>query len=166
MLKYYIKFLMLFIFTSSWSQIEAQKDSLSNELRYGLRIGIDISKPIRMLIEPGYKGLELVGDYRLTRNLYVAGELGNETKNVNQDGVHFETAGSYLKLGVDYNVYDNWRGMDNLIVVGFRYGVSQHFQSVLPSFVAENNICCQLKKVHTDSVVKHSYHLERYPTRY
>ena len=25
------------------------------------------------------------------------------------------------------------------------YGVSQHFRSVLPSFVAKNNICCQLK---------------------
>ena len=131
MLKYYINFLTLLLFTSVWSQTEVEKDSLSNELRYGLRVGIDISKPIRMLIEPGYKGLELVGDYRLTRNLYVAGELGNETKNVNQDGVHFETAGSYLKLGVDYNVYDNWRGMDNLIVVGFRYGVSQHKQALL-----------------------------------
>ena len=47
--------------------------SLSNELRYGLRVGIDISKPIRMLIEPGYKGLELVGDYRLTRKLVYSG---------------------------------------------------------------------------------------------
>jgi hypothetical protein len=131
MLKYYIKFLMLFIFTSSWSQIEAQKDSLSNELRYGLRLGIDISKPIRMLIEPGYRGFELVGDYRLTKNLYVGGELGNETKNVNQDGVHFRTAGSFLKLGIDYNIYNNWRGMDNLIIVGFRYGFSQHKQTLL-----------------------------------
>ena len=68
MLKYYINFLTLLIFTSVWSQTEVKKDSLPNELRYGLRIGIDISKPIRMLIEPGYKGLELVGDYRLTRN--------------------------------------------------------------------------------------------------
>ena len=102
MLKYYINFLPLLVFTTVWSQTAVEKDSLPSELRYGLRLGIDISKPIRMLVEPTYKGLELVGDYRLTRNLYIAGELGNETKNVNQDGVHFETAGTYLKLGVDY----------------------------------------------------------------
>ena len=124
MLKYYINFLVLLFFTTVWSQKEVEADSLSNQLRYGLRVGIDISKPIRMLIEPGYKGFELVGDYRLTKNFYIAGEFGNETKNVSQDAVHFETSGSFLKLGADYNVYDNWRGMDNLIVVGFRYGLS------------------------------------------
>ena len=131
MLKYYIKFLTLLIFTAVWPQKGVEKDSLPGELRYGLRLGVDLSKPIRMLVEPTYKGLELVGDYRLTRNLYIAGELGNETKNVNQDGVHFETAGTYVKLGVDYNVYENWRGMDNLIIVGFRYGISQHKQTLL-----------------------------------
>ena len=131
MLKYYINFLVILFFTTVWSQKEVEIDSLSNQLRYGLRVGIDISKPIRMLIEPGYKGFELVGDYRLTKNFYIAGEFGNEIKNVSQDAVHFETSGSFLKLGADYNVYDNWRGMDNLIVVGFRYGVSQHKQTLL-----------------------------------
>lgn len=84
-----------------------------------------------MFLDPDYKGLELVGDYRLTRNLFIAGELGNETKTVDKDAVHFKTSGSYLKLGVDYNVYDNWAGMDNLIVVGFRYGFSSHQQTLL-----------------------------------
>ena len=101
MLKYYIKYIFLLIFTSIWSQNEVQKDSIGSELRYGFRFGVDMSKPIRMLIEEGYKGLEFVGDYRLTKDLYIAGELGNEIKNINQDGVHFETAGTYLKLGID-----------------------------------------------------------------
>ena len=131
MLKYYIKYIFLLIFTSIWSQNEIQKDSIGSELRYGFRFGVDMSKPIRMLIEEGYKGLEFVGDYRLTKDLYIAGELGNETKNINQDGVHFETAGTYLKLGIDYNVFNNWKGMDNLILVGFRYGLSQHKQTLL-----------------------------------
>ena len=131
MLKFYINFLIVLFCTQIWAQNEAVSDSLSTEIRYGIRLGIDLSKPIRMFLEPDYKGLELVGDYRLTRDLFVAGELGNETKVVNQDAVHFKTSGTYLKLGIDYNVYNNWAGMDNFIVVGFRYGISQHQQTLL-----------------------------------
>lgn len=131
MLKYIIKYSTLFICALIWGQNESKIDSVSNEIRYGIRLGVDMSKPIRMLIEPDYKGLELVADYRLTKDIYVAAELGNETKVVNKDAVHFKASGTYLKLGLDYNVFNNWEGMDNLIVVGFRYGFSQHEQNLL-----------------------------------
>ncbi len=131
MLKFYINFLILLFCGSIWAQNEIKTDSIATEVRYGIRLGIDISKPIRMFLDSDYKGLELVGDYRLTRNLYLAGELGNETKKIDRDAVNFETSGTYIKLGVDYNVYNNWTGMDNLIVVGFRYGFSQHAQTLL-----------------------------------
>ena len=130
MLKYYINFLILLFCGSIWAQNETKSDSLATEIRYGIRLGIDISKPIRMLIESDYKGLELVGDYRLSRNLFVAAELGSETKKIDKDAIDFETSGTYVKLGIDYNVYNNWVGMDNLIVVGFRYGFSQHSQTL------------------------------------
>lgn len=139
MLKYYINFLTIVFCCNIWAQNEAISDSLATEVRYGIRIGVDISKPIRMFLEPDYKGLELVGDYRVTRHLYLAAELGNETKKVDRDAVHFETAGTYLKLGIDYNVYDNWEGMDNLIVIGFRYGFSQHAQTLLGYSLLNNN---------------------------
>ena len=140
MLKYYINILMFFSFGLIWAQNEEISDSLSaEEFRYGIRFGIDLSKPIRMLIEPEYKGLELVADYRLSRNLYVAAEFGNESKLVDRDAVSFKTSGSFLKVGIDYNVYKNWRGMDNLIVVGLRYGLSDHKQSLLGYSVLESN---------------------------
>ncbi|CAI8249542.1 MAG: Uncharacterised protein [Flavobacteriales bacterium] len=139
MLKYYINFYFLLFCVSIWAQNEVKTDSLTTEIRYGIRLGIDMSKPLRMLLDPDYKGLELVSDYRLTRNLYIAAELGSETKKIDQDAVNFETSGTYLKLGVDYNVYDNWAGMDNLIVVGFRYGFSQHSQTLLGYNVLNND---------------------------
>ena len=139
MLKYYINFLILLFCGSIWAQNEAKTDSIATEVRYGIRLGIDISKPIRMFLDSDYKGLELVSDYRLTRNLYLAGELGNETKKIDRDAVNFETSGTYVKLGVDYNVYNNWTGMDNLIVVGFRYGFSQHAQTLLGYNLLNNN---------------------------
>jgi len=139
MLKYYINFLILLFCGSIWAQNEAKTDSIATKIRYGIRLGIDISKPIRMFLDSDYKGLELVSDYRLTRNLYLAGELGNETKKIDRDAVNFETSGTYVKLGVDYNVYNNWTGMDNLIVVGFRYGFSQHAQTLLGYNLLNNN---------------------------
>lgn len=139
MLKYYINFFMVLFCANLMAQNEAKIDSLTTEIRYGIRLGLDISKPIRMLIDPDYRGLELVGDYRLSRDLFLAAELGNETKKVDRDAVHFETSGSYLKLGVDYNLYNNWEGMDNLIVVGFRYGFSQHTQTLLDYNLLNND---------------------------
>jgi hypothetical protein len=139
MLKYYINIFAFMYFGILAAQNEVVSDSLASEIRYGIRLGVDLSKPIRMLVEPEYEGLELVADYRLSKNLYVAGELGSESKVINQDAVHFKTAGTYLKLGVDYNVYDNWRGMDNLIIVGLRYGFSQHKQTLLGYTVLHPN---------------------------
>ena len=34
--------------------------------------------------------------------------------------------GSYIKLGIDYNMFENWKGMDNLVYIGLRYARSAH----------------------------------------
>ena len=94
--------------------------------RYSLRFGIDMSKPIRSVVEDQYKGLELTADYRLTYNLYLAGEVGMEDKRVVSESLDFQTSGEYLKLGLDINLYRNWQGMENQLLAGFRLGTSTH----------------------------------------
>jgi hypothetical protein len=98
--------------------------------RYGLRLGVDVSKIARSFYEDKYKGLEVVGDYRLTKKYYLAAELGNENKTVNDDQLNFTTKGSYFKAGFNYNIYDNWLDMENLIYIGMRYGVSTFSQTL------------------------------------
>lgn len=98
--------------------------------RFGLRIGVDLFKLSRTFYEKDYRGLELVGDYRLTKRHYVAAEIGNENKTVDEDRVNFTTQGTYLKAGFDYNAYENWLGMENMIYVGLRYGVSSFSQKL------------------------------------
>jgi hypothetical protein len=39
--------------------------------RYGLRVGIDLFKLTRGLYDEGYKGIEFVGDYRLTKKYFL-----------------------------------------------------------------------------------------------
>lgn len=103
---------------------QVQTDSIDTREKYGLRLGIDLTKPVRSFLEEDYQGLELKGDYRLYEDIYLAGELGNEQNVISEVNVTASAKGSYIKLGANYNVYDNWAGMQNLIFVGLRYGLA------------------------------------------
>ena len=91
--------------------------------RYGLRVGVDLHRLTKSFYDDNYKGLEVVADYRLTRRYYIAGEIGNEEKTVDDDRLNFTTKGTYFKVGFDYNSFENWLDMENMIYVGMRYGV-------------------------------------------
>lgn len=98
--------------------------------KFGVRVGADLYKLSRSLYDKNYKGLELVGDYRLTKNYYLAAEIGNEDKTTDDDRLNFTTKGSYVKFGFDYNTYENWLNMENMIYVGLRYGISTFNQTL------------------------------------
>lgn len=120
----FISFISIVFFNTpgAIAQAEQQRDTVEYRERYGLRVGVDLSKPLRTLLDENYRGIEFVGDYRLYENYYLAAELGNESNRIIEENVTASGRGSYIKLGADYNAYDNWRGMENLIYVGLRYG--------------------------------------------
>ncbi len=120
-----------------YSQEETPKDSILYKQKYGLRLGVDLSKPIRAGFDEDYKGLELVGDYRITKRFFVAGEIGREEKTTDEDLFNFTTKGTYIKAGFDYNAYENWYGMQNSIHIGLRYAISS-FSQTLNSFNINN----------------------------
>jgi hypothetical protein len=105
-------------------------DSIFFKDKYGLNIGLDLSRIGQSFLDSDYQGLEISADYRYSENLYIAGELGNETSTYNEENIINETDGSYIKLGVNYNVYDNWIGMQNLIYIGVRYGFANYSQNL------------------------------------
>lgn len=98
--------------------------------RYGVRVGVDLYKLTRGLYDENYKGIELVGDYRLTKNYYAAAELGSEDKTTEDDRLNTTTKGTYIKVGFDYNAYENWLNMENIISVGLRGGFSTFSQQL------------------------------------
>lgn len=106
--------------------------------QYGLRVGIDLSKPVRSLLDDDYQGVEIKADFRFMGNFYLAAELGNEQQATEEQTVSSFAKGSYGKLGVDYNVYNNWEGMQNLIYVGARVGFSS-FTTELREFGVYNS---------------------------
>ena len=107
--------------------------------RYGLRVGVDLHRLSKSFYDDNYRGLEIVGDYRLTKKFYIAGELGNEEKTVDDDRLNFTTQGSYFKVGFDYNAFENWLDMENMIYAGMRVGFSSFDHQVNSYKIYENN---------------------------
>ncbi|MEO5788703.1 DUF6048 family protein [Gelidibacter sp.] len=105
-------------------------DTIVVKQKYGLRLGGDVGKLVRTLIDDDYKGFEISGDYRLTQKLYLAGELGTEQRTLRNDYLDVTAKGSYFKAGIDYNMYRNWLDMENLIYTGLRVGASTFSQNL------------------------------------
>ena len=101
-------------------------------------MGVDLYKLTRGLYDSNYKGIELVGDYRLTKNYYLAAELGSEDKTTEDDRLNTTTKGTYIKVGFDYNAYKNWLDMENIISIGLRGGFST-FNQELNSYKIYNS---------------------------
>ena len=127
----WIYFFSLVFVLTGFSQ-EVQTDSVKPKQlqRYGLRAGVDLFKLTKSFVDDDYKGLELVGDYRLTKKLYLSAELGNENKTTDEPQLNFTTKGTYLKIGIDFNAYENWLDMENQIYIGGRYGTSAFSQNL------------------------------------
>jgi hypothetical protein len=108
---------------------EVKPDTIKTD-RYGLRVGVDLYKLTRGFYDKDYKGIEIVGDFRLTKKYYLAAELGFEDKTTDDDRLNSTATGTYIKGGFDYNLYQNWLDMENLITIGLRGGFSTFSQDL------------------------------------
>ena len=130
MLKYIFSLVFLLCFSVENNAQDKTKDTIKIPQRYGLRVGVDLHRLTKSLYDDSYKGLEFVGDYRITKKFYIAGELGNEDKTSFNDNLNFTTKGTYFKVGFDYNAYENWLDMENMIFIGMRAGVGSFSQKL------------------------------------
>jgi hypothetical protein len=96
-----------------------------------IRLGFDLLKPILSSSEGANLNYEIVGDLQLTENIYLASEYGLVDKVIEDENINFNSKGSFLRVGFDYNMFKNWIGMDNSIYVGLRYGTSSFSSKIL-----------------------------------
>ena len=144
MFKYSINIIFLLVCTLVYSQEQAmevaaiEKDSTVYKTAYGLRLGADISKPIMASFDSKYSGIELVADYRINKRFYIAAEVGFEEKVSIEDYTNSTSKGNYIRIGFNYNAYDNWLDMNNEVFTGVRYGLG-FFDQTLNSFTPNVN---------------------------
>lgn len=137
MLKYIISSIFLFNGMIAQAQDTLTKPKYSDT--YGLRIGTDLIKASRNLWDKNYTGFEISGDYRIDKKKYVAVEFGLEDKFTKEDQLSFTTKGMFIRAGLDYNVYDNWLDMNNMIFIGGRYGYANMSQTLNSYNIYETN---------------------------
>lgn len=136
-------FISTLLLSGVYLQAQVQ-DTITNTFKrrnntYGLRVGLDLKKITQTITDSDYRGFEIVGDYRLTKKLYLAGEIGNEKNTISETSLSTTTDGSYIKLGIDSNVHKNLLGMRNLIYVGARYGAASFSQRLDSFSIATEN---------------------------
>lgn len=166
--RYFISISLLFFIFQTSSQEKAKYSIAKNTIRevdsivykqpYGLRIGVDISKPILHQFNDKYNGLEFVTDYRISKRVYVAAEFGFEEEKSNEDFTNSTAIGSYARVGVNYNQFNNWLDMNNELFTGFRYGYAR-FKQTLHSYTpnvtdAQNGIYFPIQEVFVDETTE------------
>ena len=112
------------------------KDKLLNINK--IRLGFDIFKPIKSSSDGDNLNYEIVGDLQITENLYLAAEYGLIDRLIEDENINFNSNGSFLRFGFDYNMFKNWVGMDNAIFLGLRYG-SSNFSNKIKSYNVRNS---------------------------
>lgn len=117
----------------------ATLDTVPKSTKYGLRLGVDIVKPIRSILDDRYQGFEILGDYRVYKKFYAAAEIGNEKKEIFESSLRARASGSYIKIGANFNAYNNWFGLNNEIFTGLRYGFSTFKQELLSYDIYTSN---------------------------
>ncbi len=129
----YIFIINMLLCIGSFAQHENNNKALKDSTKthqFGLRIGADLSKVVKTGIIDEYTTFEINADYKLNKRYYIALEIGMENRTMNETQINFNANGTYFKLGVDYNMYENWLDMNNMIYAGFRYAVSNHKQTL------------------------------------
>lgn len=130
-LLYFISSCFFWLSTTTIAQESTSNDSLPKfKEKYGLRLGVDLHKLGRTLYDNDYTGFEINGDYRLTKKIYIAAEIGNEEKTTTTDFLNSTSSGSYIRAGIDYNFYRNWLDMENMLFGGLRVGVASFSQDL------------------------------------
>ena len=102
-----------------------------------LSIGIDLYNPIYSSINDDDLSYEITTSLRVIEDLSIVSELGSLDKYIEDENVNFTSTGEYLKLGFDYNLFNNWTGMDNSIYLGMRFATSS-FNNKIEDYTVRN----------------------------
>lgn len=151
MWKFFISAFFVCVSITSFGQsLPIPNDTLRVPKEFGLRAGVDVASLIKTAVDDTYTGFQIQADYRITQDLYVAGELGIEDIERQTDRIDYKTSGSFFKAGIDYNFYNNWLDMDNMLYVGPRVGVAQFSQELNRFNINQDNTFFPIPSINTN----------------
>ena len=109
-------FISVLLLLSAWCKAQDTTRYPINEMK-GIRIGIDLSKPLLPLMFNGERiGFEGTADMHIKGNIFAVAEAGWLYANLDRKDYHYWENGFYGKLGVDNNLLKSRRPNSNDIV--------------------------------------------------
>jgi hypothetical protein len=115
----------------------AQADTIPERMppSRGLRIGINLSRPLMTYIEPSRFGLEAMADFNLGYEYFAVAEAGYSFRELTRHSYQLKENGMFIRLGADRNFYTQF---DDVIGLGGRLGFSSYNRSA-PSIIVHDN---------------------------
>lgn len=87
----------------------------------GIRIGVNVSRPVWTFAEPARFGLEGVADFNMGPEYFVVAESGFSMRNLDEPEYQLKERGLFLRFGADRNFYKEF---NDVVGVGARLGFS------------------------------------------
>ena len=85
-----------------------------------IRLGFDVGKYVWAKLNQS-ESYDYYIDANFYKSYYLILSYGYEKHFTDNNLLNYHTTGSYYKIGMMYNLYDNWLDMDNDINIGFNY---------------------------------------------
>ncbi len=133
-----IIFLMIFLLFSSPLSAQQKRDSIIKDSiikpkqPIKIRFGFDIGKYTWAKLNQS-ESYDFFIDANFYKTYYLMLSYGHEKHLTDNNLLNYHTSGNYYKIGLMYNLYDNWLNMDNDIDVGINYGFAR-FDYLLHSY--------------------------------
>lgn len=102
----------------------------TSHYKFGIRLGIDISGPIKILLNDDNVLLKGSFDARVYKEFFTSGEFGYQKEIYVSEGLSYTSEGVFGTIGGDYNLLTNKPGRNDLLAFGVRYGFATFTQTV------------------------------------
>lgn len=149
----------MFLCGTGYAQNDKKKHKRSdNFIRMeGLRVGTDLSMPFQSFWRKGNRyGIGANVDFEIKPNLFPVIEIGWEKKEIDQIFVKYNSSGSYLRFGINYNLLEaESKKEKDIFYLGCRYGLCFATQQV-DSYTINNSYW----NVESDSFTSQNYNCQ------
>jgi len=103
----------------------AQVDSTYRKA--GVMVGVDLSRFLARIFEPVGQNFEFSTNAEILENWILSAEGGHMATQFDNKNYHYESWGSYFRLGFEYNLLKRLPNENYTLYTGLQYGYSSFF---------------------------------------
>lgn len=126
MLRYILSISLLMGTMCSFGQnLPKEQEKQKEPFDPAFAVGINLGPFITRAFDDESTGIEATARFKYNRKWFAVGELGYENTSLNDKSYDYESNGTFLRLGFDYNFFkvEELSNNDN-VILGMRYGIA------------------------------------------